>query len=88
MLAMGTPEDPSASIPDLLSSAEVEQIFDRSARTLRRWEQQGHLTPVRVGGAKFYRPDDIRRLVSGQLTKAMTRPGPRKARQDKPPETA
>jgi hypothetical protein len=58
-------------IPDLLSSTDVEQIFARSARTLHRWERRGHLTPVRVGHAKFYRAEDIRRLVSGQLAGAM-----------------
>jgi hypothetical protein len=58
-------------IPDLLSSTEVEQIFARSARTLHRWERRGHLTPVRVGQAKFYRAADIRRLVCGQLEAAM-----------------
>ena len=58
-------------IPDLLSSTEVEQIFARSARTLHRWERRGHLTPVRVGQAKFYRAEDIRRLVSDQLEGAM-----------------
>jgi MerR HTH family regulatory protein len=58
-------------IPDLLSSTDVEQIFARSARTLHRWEQRGHLTPIRVGHAKFYRAEDIRRLVSGQLEAAM-----------------
>jgi hypothetical protein len=58
-------------IPDLLSSTDVEQIFARSAPTLHRWERRGHLTPVRVGHAKFYRAEDIRRLVSGQLEGAM-----------------
>ena len=79
-LAMAASHDPpsEAAIPDLLSSAEVEQIFGRSGRTLRRWEQCGHLTPVRVGHGKFYRPEDIRRLVSGQLDETMRpRPGPR-----------
>jgi len=28
-------------------------------------------TPVRVGHAKFYRAEDIRRLVAGQLAGAM-----------------
>jgi hypothetical protein len=61
-------------VPDLLSSTDVEQIFDRTARTLHRWEQRGHLTPIRVGHAKFYRVEDIRRLVSGQLEAAMATP--------------
>jgi hypothetical protein len=61
-------------IPDLLSSTDVEQIFARSARTLHRWERRGHLTPIRVGHAKFYRAEDVRRLVSGQLEAAMGTP--------------
>jgi hypothetical protein len=80
---MDPPEDPppAPSFPELLSSAQVEQIFGRSARTLRRWEQRGHLTPVRVGNAKFYRADDIRRLVSDQLMDAMRTPNsPSKSR--------
>jgi hypothetical protein len=72
-MASGPSEELPAEpgIPDLLSSTDVEQIFARSARTLHRWEQCGHLTPVRVGHAKFYRAADIRRLVSGQLAGAM-----------------
>jgi hypothetical protein len=75
-MAIGPSEEVPAApgIPDLLSSTEVEQIFARSARTLHRWEQRGHLTPVRVGHAKFYRAEDIRRLVSGQLEAAMATP--------------
>ncbi|HEY1412224.1 MAG TPA: MerR family transcriptional regulator [Rhodopila sp.] len=72
-MAIGPSEEWPAEpvIPDLLSSTDVEQSFARSARTLHRWEQRGHLTPVRVGHAKFYRAEDIRRLVSGQLEAAM-----------------
>jgi MerR HTH family regulatory protein len=72
-MAIGPSEEWPAEtgIPDLLSSIDVEQIFARSARTLHRWERRGHLTPVRVGHAKFYRAEDIRRLVSGQLEGAM-----------------
>jgi hypothetical protein len=65
---------PEPAIPDLLPSSHVEQIFARSARTLHRWERRGHLTPVRVGHAKFYRAADVRRLVSGQLEAAMGTP--------------
>ena len=50
-------------VPDLLSGPEVQKIFGRSGRTLRRWEQQGYLLPVRVGQAKFFRAEDIQRLT-------------------------
>jgi hypothetical protein len=75
-MAIGSSEELLAepSVPDLLSSTDVAQIFARSARTLHRWERRGHLTPVRVGHAKFYRADDVRRLVCGQLEAAMGTP--------------
>jgi MerR-like DNA binding protein len=75
-IPIGPPKEWPAEtgIPDLLSSADVEQIFARSARTLHRWERRGHLIPVRVGHAKFYRAEDIRRLVRGQLEAAMRTP--------------
>ncbi len=46
---MSPPDPPSSPhIAELLSGADVERVFGRSARTLRRWEAAGHLTPVRV----------------------------------------
>jgi MerR HTH family regulatory protein len=90
--AMGI--DPSEEWPaetgiaDLLSSTDVEQIFARSARTLHRWERRGHLTPVRVGRAKFYRAADIRRLVSGQLEAAMGTQAGARPEPDRPPGRA
>ena len=59
------------SLPHLLSSDDVEDLFNRSARTLRRWIRAGHLMPVRVGGALFFDPDDIRRLIAGRLCAAV-----------------
>jgi hypothetical protein len=58
---------PGTALPRLLSIGDVAQVFDRSARTLRRWIRLGHLVPVRVGGALFFDPDDIRRLIAGRL---------------------
>jgi hypothetical protein len=79
---------PDPIVPNLLSGVNVEQIFGRSARTLRRWEQRGHLTPVRVGCAKFFRSADIRRLVSGRLEDAMgKRAGPAKSRRGDPAQS-
>ena len=59
------------SLPHLLSSDDVEDLFNRSARTLRRWIRAGHLMPVRVGGALFFDPEDIRRLIAGRLCAAV-----------------
>ena len=86
-LVMAPSEDlPSTPIiPELLSGAEVEKIFDRSARTLRRWEQRGHLMPVRIGSAKFYRAEEIRQLVAGQMeTTIQPRSASRKTSRDEP----
>jgi hypothetical protein len=55
----------------LLSSAEVGDLFNRSERTLRRWVRLGHLVPVRIGGALFFDPRTIRRLIAGRLCEAI-----------------
>jgi hypothetical protein len=62
---------PATVLPRLLSIGDVAALFNRSARTLRRWIRLGHLAPVRVGGALFFDPDDIRRLIAGRLCAAI-----------------
>ena len=59
------------ALPRLLSIAEVGTLFNRTTRTLRRWIRLGHLVPVRIGGALFFNPDDIRRLIAGRLCAAV-----------------
>jgi hypothetical protein len=68
------------AIPDLLSDAAVKWIFHRSARTLRRWEKAGHLTPVQAGRAEFCGAEDIRRLVSGRIEETALRDAERAER--------
>ncbi len=53
----------AASMPALLSAAQVARIFGRSERTIRNWVRAGHLRPVRVGRAVFFRADDIHALL-------------------------
>ena len=60
-----------AGLARLLSSAEVGDLFNRSERTLRRWISLGHLVPVRIGGALFFDPHAIRRLIAGRLCEAV-----------------
>jgi hypothetical protein len=60
-----------AGLARLLSSAEVGDLFNRSERTLRRWIRLGHLVPVRIGGALFFDPHTIRRLIAGRLCEAV-----------------
>lgn len=54
-------------IPAMLSASEILTIFNRSARTLARWVAAGHLTPVRIGHARFFPTDDIHRLVGRKV---------------------
>ena len=67
-------DSPAASattpITPLLSGAEVEAIFRRDARTVRRWVAAGHLRPVTVGRAVFFRRDDVVRLIAQRMTDA------------------
>ncbi len=50
-------------MPVLLSAAQVARIFGRSERTIRNWIRAGHLHPVRIGRAVFFRADDIHALL-------------------------
>ena len=61
------PPAPSQTLPGLLSGAEIQALFARSDRTVRRWIRLGHLIPVRIGGAVFFHEADIRRLIKGDL---------------------
>jgi hypothetical protein len=65
------PAAAETALPRLLSIGDVEQVFNRSARTLRRWIRLGYLAPVRLGGAVFFDPGDIRRLIAGRLSAAV-----------------
>jgi DNA-binding transcriptional MerR regulator len=52
----------------------VTAYFGRSPRTLHRWEQRGRLIPVKItGGGKYYRAEDIRRLLAAELARAVRR---------------
>ena len=50
-------------LPVLLSGRDICVLFNRSERTVRRWITLGHLTPIHVGRARFFHPDDVRRLL-------------------------
>ena len=64
---------PPEPIPVLLSVAGVAALFDRSERTIRRWAACGHLLPVRIGGAAFFRAGDVAELISGRLRETVQR---------------
>lgn len=47
---------------ELISADEVLARLKVSKSTLWRWEKQRHLTPVKLGRKKYYRPSDIHRI--------------------------
>ncbi len=59
MPARATP----SSLPELMSTEEVAQLFNRAPRTIRSWVEKGHLTPRRVGGAVFFLREDVLALL-------------------------
>lgn len=61
-------------LPALLSTAEIGERFGRSARTIRRWVRRGYLVPVRVGGAVFFRAEDVRQLIVERLVASISKP--------------
>ena len=52
-------------LPELLSISQVAEIFSIHQDTLRNWEKEGILVPLRVGnrGDRKYRPQDIEAIV-------------------------
>ena len=52
-------------MPELLSIGQVASIFSIHQDTLRNWEKDGILVPLRVGkrGDRKYRPQDIQAIV-------------------------
>ena len=42
-----------------LSRSEAARVLKRSTRTLRRWEEEGILIPVYIGGKPFYAEEDL-----------------------------
>ncbi len=52
-------------LPELLSISQVAEIFSIHQDTLRNWEKEGILVPLRAGkrGDRKYRPQDIEAIV-------------------------
>ncbi|MDR3705332.1 MAG: helix-turn-helix domain-containing protein [Paludibacteraceae bacterium] len=48
------------------SPAEVAKTLQVDLSTLWRWEKQGYLTGVRVGGKKRYRQTDLNKILEGK----------------------
>lgn len=67
IFAGATGTDAPETIEPLLETVDLQAIFPRSDRTLRRWIAAGHLKPIRIGGAVFYHPADVRALIAKRL---------------------
>jgi hypothetical protein len=67
------------ALPGLLSPRDVQVLFNRSARTIRRWVKQDKLDPVCIGRAVYFRESDIRRLIEAELQVAVDADGTRYA---------
>lgn len=52
-------------MPELLSIGQVAEIFSIHQDTLRNWEREGILVPLRIGrrGDRKYRPEDIQTIT-------------------------
>ena len=49
-----------------MTANEVAAVLKISRRTLERWDKDGKLPAIRVGGAVRYRPADVRALIEGE----------------------
>lgn len=54
--------DDSNKGSDLVPQAKVEEQFNVSRSTLKRWKDAGYLKPVKIGGKNFYHQADVDRI--------------------------
>ena len=89
-LPAASDRSPTASLPKLLTAAEVAAMFRRSERALRDWVRRGYLVPVRVGRSIYFREEEVRALLGGRMRQAILEArrersgGARAARADAP----
>lgn len=55
---------PMPTPPPLLTRAEVAERLQVTVRTLERWEDDGVLTPIRLGRNVRYRPEDVEAFIA------------------------
>lgn len=48
------------------SREKVMQMLDVSSATLWRWQKNGYLEPLNVGGKRRYKMSDINRILNGE----------------------
>ena len=47
------------------SRQKVAEILDVDLTTLWRWQKQGYLTPIEIGGKRRYKMSDVKRILEG-----------------------
>lgn len=55
---------------ELLTEAEVAAALRVTDRTVRRWDAEGIVHAIRIGGVKRYRASDIAALIDPQRSEA------------------
>lgn len=56
-------EEASGELGELMTRNELLRKLKVNPTTLWRWEQEGYLTPVRIGTRVFYRTGSVERLL-------------------------
>ncbi|MDP2629837.1 MAG: type I restriction-modification system subunit M [Candidatus Uhrbacteria bacterium] len=61
-------KEKSETNPKFLSISQVADMFEIHADTLRNWEKEGRITPLRVGPRRDrkYRPEDIEKIIDSE----------------------
>lgn len=59
-------EEKEALLMDrMLNADEVAILLSTTPRSLRRWDEEGYLKSVRIGGVNKWRYRDVLRLING-----------------------
>jgi hypothetical protein len=59
--------EPPASLPNLLTTAQVAALFGASVKTIGRWRKAGILASAKLSGTVFFDADDVRALIAQKL---------------------
>lgn len=52
----------------MLNVDEVATLLATTPRSLRRWDEEGYLKPIKIGGVNKWRYSDVFRLMNGEET--------------------
>lgn len=52
---------------EMIPANKAAEILMVTRNTLYRWEKNGMLMPVKVGGRVLYKLEDVRNFISGEL---------------------